>query len=330
MENNSVRRGLLYGVGAFGLWGVIPLFFKQLMFLSPLELLAHRVLWSLVFLTLVLCVTRSWKPIVEVYRQKAVLRMLMCSTLFIAGNWFTYLYAVWSEQILQASLGYFIAPLANVLLGFTLLGERLRPWQMVAIVLAGSGVLYMGWHGGLMPWIALTVATTFSCYGLVRKLAPVESLVGLFWETLLLAPLGLLYVVYVTASGQSGMTAQGVSGWAWVASSGVVTAIPLLFFSGAARRLRLATIGVMQFSSPTIQFLIAVWVYHEPFTQVQFYSFVCIWLAVAIYAVDSLRSARHRPPVAPLELPSPASVTLSPPLETSPVGGESTQPCVKG
>jgi chloramphenicol-sensitive protein RarD len=219
--------------------------------------------------------------------------MLMLSTLFIAANWLTFIYAVTSGQVLQASLGYFINPLVNVLLGILFLGERLRPRQTLSIGLALAGVLLLTALVGELPWVALALALTFSLYALMRKLMPVDGFLSLTVETLVMAPLGLAYLGCLAAA--SGRETLGLGTVGLLMLSGPITTVPLLFFGAAARRLRLSTMGILQYLSPTLQFLLAVVAFGEPFSRAQLLSFACIWAAVLIYALDSLSAARPFP-----------------------------------
>jgi chloramphenicol-sensitive protein RarD len=287
-ESRSVRIGVAYGLAAYGLWGVFPLYFKVLdnAGVTPWEILVHRILWSALLLAALITLQTRWRELWLALCNRKTLTTLCISTLLIAVNWLTFLYAIAIDQVLQASLGYFLTPLMNVLIGVTVLGERLRPAQLVGVGLASLGVLLMASVGGQLPWIALLLATTFAFYGLCRKTVAVDSMLGLSIETLLLAPL-----------------AGGVL-WTLLALSGVATATPLLFFASAARRLRFVTIGFLQYVGPTIQFLIAVLVFGEAFSGVKVLSFSLIWLAIAIYCIDTVLAYRRYP--APQPQPQPA------------------------
>jgi chloramphenicol-sensitive protein RarD len=258
---------------------------------SPVEVLAHRALWSFVVLAILVAALGRWKEIRRELHSRKLIFMLTLSTLFIAANWLTFIYAVSNGQVLQSSLGYFINPLVNVLLGVVFLRERLRTRQTLSIGLAMIGVLVLIAMVGEVPWIALTLALTFSLYALMRKLMPVDGLVSLTVETLMIAPLALLYLGYVAASGSRVPLTLGTVGL--LVLSGPITTVPLLFFGAAARRLRLSTMGILQYLSPTLQFLLAVLAFGEPFSAAQLLSFACIWAAVLIYAVDSLFAARE-------------------------------------
>ena len=290
-EKHGSRGGILYGIAAYGFWGGFPLYFKAVADVSPVVVLAHRALWSFVVLAVLVGVVGRWKELWRELHCRRLIFMLTLSTLFIAANWLMFIYAVSTGQVLQASLGYFINPLVNVLLGVLFLRERLRPRQTLSIGLAVIGVLVLTAIVGEVPWVALSLAFTFSLYGLMRKLMPVDGLMSLTIETLLLAPLGLIYLGYLAADGGGEPMTLGTVGL--LVLSGPVTTVPLLLFGAAARRLRLSTMGILQYLSPTLQFLLAVLVFGEAFSAAQLVSFACIWAAVLLYAVDSLFAARE-------------------------------------
>ncbi|MBX7169001.1 MAG: EamA family transporter RarD [Pirellulales bacterium] len=302
MPPSTHRSGLLYGLGAYGLWGLIPLYFKAVAQVPPLEILAHRVVWSCAFLGITVVALRRGRSFRAAIARPDVRRTLSITTVLIAVNWFTFIYAVMANQMLQASLGYFITPLVNVALGVAYLHERLRPWQLAAVVVASAGVANLVLAAGQFPWIALVVAGSFAFYGMLRKTVEVDGLNGLWAETLLLLPPALATIGYFLATGQgqfgqgtaAGSTAAAPGAWnttALLMASGVVTSVPLLLFTAAARRLPLATLGLLQYLAPSVQFALAVTVFGEPFNSTQLASFGCIWLALAIYTIDSLRAA---------------------------------------
>jgi chloramphenicol-sensitive protein RarD len=283
--------GLLCGLAAYGLWGLIPLYFKSVARVTPLEVLAHRALWSFVVLAVLVGALGRWGQIWRKLRSGRTVLMLTASTLLIAANWLIFIYAVTIGQVLQSSLGYFVTPLVNVLLGVLFLGESLRPCQILSIALAVVGVLAAAGLVGQFPWIAVALSLSFALYALLRKTMPVDGLVSLTVETLAMTPFAAGYVAYLAATDK----ATG-SGWAMTGLlmlSGLVTTVPLLFFGVAARRLRLSTLGILQYLSPSLQFLVAVMVFGEPFSWVQMTSFTCIWAAILLYTVDSLRATRQ-------------------------------------
>jgi chloramphenicol-sensitive protein RarD len=287
-----VRIGVVAGLSAYLLWGFIALFFKLLTHVPPVVVLSHRILWSAVFVGAILTVQRRWGDVGAALRSRRGMAILGGSTVMIAVNWFVFLWAVTNRQVVQAGLGYFINPLVSVLLGMAFLRERLRSGQAWALVLAAAGVALQIYARGQVPWVALSLALSFGFYALLRKTAPAGPIVGLFVETILLLPPALICIAWAERSGQTGAAHFTGHTYAILASSGVVTAVPLLLFATAARRLRLATMGFLQFISPTCQLLLAVLAFHEPFTRWHLASFALIWAGLAVYTVDSARGYR--------------------------------------
>jgi chloramphenicol-sensitive protein RarD len=315
-DEATTRRGLILGVGAYGLWGLIPLYFKAVEMsgqVPPMEVLANRVLWCLAFLAVVVTLMARWRDAWAALCNRQALLILTASTTLIGINWFTYIYAVSTEQVMQSSLGYFITPLVNVLLGVVFLHERLRGYQVVGITLAAVGVLNLAITGGEFPWIALVLAASFSVYGLLRKTVAVDGLMGLLVETILLAPLAFGYLLYGHQQGQSSVTDGSTMTITLLMLSGPITAVPLLLFAGAARRLQLSTLGILQYLAPTVQFLLAVLVFGEPFTRSKLLSFACIWSAVLIYSFNSVRVYRRERQVAVLAAVQLATTELTEP-----------------
>ena len=286
--------GFAFGLAAYGLWGVIPLYFRQIRTIPPVEVLAHRALWScLVLAALVVWLRRGADVHAALSRRRTALTLLG-STLFIAANWLAYIYAVATEQIVQAGLGYFITPLANVALGVALLGERLRRLQGVALASAGVGVAVLTSYAGQVPWIAVTLAVSFSLYGLLRKLAAADALVGLFIETALLAPAALAYLCFLASRADTTFAASDPRNAWLLALGGPVTTVPLLCFAAAARRLRMTTLGFLQFLAPLIQTLVAVFLFGEPFTAAHLRAYPFIAAAVVLYLADVAVETRRR------------------------------------
>lgn len=283
------KRGVLLAVAAFAWWGLVPIYFKSVAGVSPLEVLAHRVLWSAPLAGLLLALQGGgfaglWRGLA----RAGVLRTLALSSLLIAGNWLLFIHAVDSGQLLQSSLGYFVAPLVNVLLGMAFLGERPGRWQWVALGLAGLGTLNLILRQDGPPWIALTLAGSFSLYGLLRKRVAIESVAGLFIETLLLAPLSLAWLGYEAWRGGL-VFGQGGGGTSLLLmAAGVITALPLVWFTAGARRIPLYVLGLCQYIAPSLQFLLAVWVYGEPFTTVQLTTFALVWTGLAVFVLAGL------------------------------------------
>jgi chloramphenicol-sensitive protein RarD len=289
---NPARVGVIAGLSAYLLWGFIPLFFKLVAHVPPIVVLSHRILWSALFVGTILTATRRWPEVRAAVRRRGTLLALLGSTTVIAINWFVFLWAITNRQVVQAGLGYFINPLVSVLLGIVFLRERLRMGQAAALLLATAGVLVQVFARGSFPWVALTLAWSFAFYALLRKTAPVGPLVGLFVETAILVPLAAYFVARFSADGAAPL-AGGT--YALLALSGVITAVPLILFATAARRLTMATLGFMQFLSPSCQLLLAVFAFKEPFTRWHLLSFGLIWVALALYCLEAVRAYRRRP-----------------------------------
>jgi chloramphenicol-sensitive protein RarD len=287
-----LHAGLVYAALAFVWWGLFPLYFRIVTSVAPPQILAHRVVWCLLFLVVVLTWRGQWGWLRQVLGRPRVLAAFVASALLIGANWLAYIWAVSRGQVLEASLGYFITPLVNVLLGVTLLKERLRRAQWVALAIAAGGVLWLTVQAGRPPWIALSLAVTFGAYGLLRKVAVLGALEGLTLETLLLAPLALLVLGLATLDGSASFPAPDWPTNLWMMALGPITAVPLLLFAAGARRLSMATLGIVQYLGPSIQFVIGLWVFDEPFTISRFAGFACIWFALVIYSADGWRRAR--------------------------------------
>ena len=291
--DDAAAAGLVLGLGAYLMWGLLPAFLKTLGHVPPVEVLAHRVLWSALLLAVVVTALRRWPQVRQAFAAPRLLAILFGTAALIGANWLLYIWAVNSGQVLETSLGYFINPLLNVALGMLVLGERLGRVQLAAVLLALAGVLYLTIMQGALPWIALALAASFGLYGLLRKLAPVDALTGLLVETLLLAPVALLFVGQAQATG-TGSFGGDASTSLLLMSAGAVTAVPLLMFAGAAKRLRFATLGLLQYVAPTMQFLLAVLVYKEPLTSAHLVAFALIWSGLALFAADALAAERGR------------------------------------
>ena len=285
------KHGFLYGAGAYALWGVLPIYFKAIADVAAADIVAHRILWSLPFLALLLAVSRGWAQLRSAAARPKVLGVLSLTALLIGGNWLLYVYAVTSGHILAASFGYYLNPLANVLLGRFVLKERLTRLQWIAVAIAGAGisVLAAGALGQL--WISLTLCVSFALYGLLRKVVPVNAVTGLAVETALLFPLAIAWLAWRTASGAPTLGSSQAD-TLLLTLSGIVSTTPLLLFTAAAKRLPYSTLGMLQFLAPTLQFLIAVLIYGEPFTRAHAIAFTAIWAALALYVVALARSPR--------------------------------------
>jgi chloramphenicol-sensitive protein RarD len=282
------RTGMLYAALAYIAWGLFPLYFKRLSDVSAFEVIAHRTLWSMVFVAVLLTVMRRWAWLGPVLRSPKLLGTCAVSALLLSTNWLVYVWAVQHGHVVEASLGYFINPLVNVMLGFVFLHERLRPVQWLAIGLAAAGVIWLTVTAGRLPWIALVLALSFGIYGLMRKTAHLGALEGLTLETLILSPFAAIALFWWTSQGTSAFVTGDAAHIAWLLLAGPLTAVPLLLFAAGARRITLTTLGLVQYLSPTIQFLLGVWLYHEPLAGARLVGFVLIWSALAVYSAESL------------------------------------------
>jgi len=280
-------QGVGYASAAFLIWGLSPIYWKVLRNIPAFEIIMHRVIWSFLFLIIILVFQRHLNELITALKNRRTFLILFPTTILLGFNWFIYIWAVNNEHILQASLGYFINPLINVLLGMVFLKERLRPLQAVSLVLAGIGVLYLTFHYGAFPWIALSLAFAFGFYGLIRKVAPVSSLVGLSVEMLFLAVPALAYIVFLDNNGTGALFRISIKIDLFLMGAAFLTALPLLLFTRGARRLNLSTLGFLQYLSPSCMFLLGVYLYNEPLLNAQILTFVLIWTALFIYSTDS-------------------------------------------
>lgn len=285
--------GVLYAVLAYAAWGLFPLYFHQLAGIPALEVVLHRTLWSLVFLLVVLAVLRRWAWIPALLRQPRVLGAFALSALLLSANWVVYVWAVQHQHVVDASLGYFILPLVNVALGYVFLHERPRPGQWLAVAVAAAGVLWLTVQTGHLPWIALVLALTFGFYGLLRKVASLGALEGLALETMLLAPVTIGVLGYWAWQGQGVLLHGDAASIGWLLLAGPLTAIPLLLFAAGARRIPLATMGILQYISPTLQFALGVWIFNEPFQASRLLGFGLIWAALLVYSLESWWTSRR-------------------------------------
>lgn len=286
--------GVFAAGGAFVMWGLLPLYWRLLGDVPATEILCHRILWSAVFVGLWVACTARWKEMTEALRSRKTLLTMICSSLLIGINWWLYIWAVNSGHVLETSLGYYTNPLVNVVLGVLVFKDRLRPLQLAAIALAAVGVVYQFVQFGELPWIALTLAFSFSFYGLLRKIAMVESIPGLMFETLVLTPVVLAYLFNVHMSGAGAFGSSGVQSSLLLAGAGVVTSLPLVGFAFGARRIRLVTLGLLQYIAPSIAFLLGVFVFKESFTQSHLVTFGCIWSALILYSGEGILRNRMR------------------------------------
>lgn len=285
------RQAVLYASAANVTWGFFPVYFHRLADVSALEVLAHRALWSLVFVFMAVAATGKLADAVALIKDVRRLRWFAASGFLIAVNWGVFIWAAGNGHILQSGLGYFMFPLVSAALGAWLLQERLTTRQKLAFLLAGIGVGALVAAQGAMPWISLALASSFALYGFVRKQAPADSLLGLFAETLLLAPVALVYVLWLAASGSQAFLHQNPATDALLVMAGIVTAVPLMLFARAARNLTLATLGLLFYVNPSLQFVLAVFLYGESFTLFHGLAFASIWSALALYSWGSWRRA---------------------------------------
>jgi chloramphenicol-sensitive protein RarD len=288
--------GMLQAALAFTTWGLFPLYFLLIPNVPPLEVVLHRSTWALLLVLCILAWQGRWSWLQDTLKQPKRLWMFSASALLLSSNWLLYVYAVQAGHVAEASLGYFINPLLNVLLGVVVLRERLRPLQWLAVALAAVGVMWLTWQAGRLPWIALALAGSFGLYGLIRKTASLGALEGLALENMLLAPLvlpALLWVSFVGLGGQRGVMSAGLSAqMGWLMLGGPLTAFPLLMFAAGARKLPLATLGMLQYIGPTLQLILAVWVFHEPFSPQRLIGFAFIWTALLVMSADGLGLTR--------------------------------------
>lgn len=293
-QSSDTRRGLAFGLAAYGMWGLVPIYFKAVASVPALEVLAHRIVWSVAMLVPLLVWRRRWPEVSSVLADRRTLGLLLLTTGLVAINWYIFIVAVETGRVLQASLGYFINPLVNIFFGRVLLGEVLSRSAATAVAIAAIGVTAQVVMIGSLPVIALALAVSFGLYGLLRKIARVGAVVGLTVETSLLVPLALGYLVWLHRAGGLSFGAGSPGMDVLLIAGGLVTALPLLCFTSAARLLPLSTMGFLQYLAPSGQFLLAVLAYDEPLTAAHIVTFGCIWTALAVFSRDQLRAARRR------------------------------------
>lgn len=286
---SETQAGLVYAFLAYGFWGLMALYWKWVIWVPSLELISHRVVWTLVLILPLVLAMKQGPALMAVLRKPRLLGVLAITATLVSINWLGFVWAVNNDRVVQASLGYFINPLFSVLLGVICLHERLRKWQWMALLLAAAGVVWMVLRLGEVPWVSLILASTFALYGLLRKFTPVSATVGLTVESLVIIPIACSYLLYLSRT-EPGL-AVGSHGWSGVllvAASGLATALPLLWFANAARRLPLSTLGFVQYLAPSIQLALGVFIYHEPFTSNHLIAFGLIWSGLLVFSLDSL------------------------------------------
>ena len=293
--------GVVYAALAFTFWGLFPLYLREVAAAGPLEVVVHRIVWSLAFVLALLAWQRRWAWLAELRSAPRTLALFALTASLVTVNWLTYVWSVHNNHVIDASLGYFINPRVNVLLGYVVLKERPRKLQWAAIALAALGVLWLAVQAGRPPWIGLVLASSFGLYGLLRKTAPLGALEGLTLETMLLAPIAIAVMGWWTWQGSGGLVQPSVSLLGWLLLAGPLTAIPLLLFSAGARRIPLATLGLLQYIGPSLQFALAVFVFHEALQPARLVGFVLIWVALALYSLESWWMAGDSPAVVALQ-----------------------------
>lgn len=288
MQKNTSTSGILAALAAFLGWGLLPIYWKQLHHIPAMEILCHRILWALAFAALLVTLQGRWKETLAPLSSPKTLAMLTISSLLLGSNWLMYIWCVNHDQVLATSLGYYITPLMNALLGFALLGEKMTRLQVIAIVLAALGVINSLIGLGQFPWFALALAITFALYGLLRKTAPMESLPGLTLETAIITPPAIAYILFLQIKGQGAFMAINTPTNLLLMGAGIATSMPLFAFAFAARRIQLITLGILQYIAPSIAFLLGVFIYKEPFTSTNLITFGFIWAALILYSAHGL------------------------------------------
>ena len=292
--SEQTNSGVINALAAYFMWGLAPMYFKALTVVGATEILIHRVVWSTLLLLLIVVAIRKWQPFVSAITNKKLVTSLALTAMLLGSNWYIFIWAVNNDHLLDASLGYYINPIFNVALGMIFLGERLRKWQGVAVALAIVGVLIQVAVLGTIPMISLVLAATFGIYGLVRKKLHVDSFVGLLVESLLMLPIAVLYWQFFVTSETSNMLDNSWSLNTMLLMAGVITTAPLLCFTAAAKRLTLATLGFFQYIGPSIMFMLATFYYQEALEPAKLATFACIWAALVVYSMDSLRARKAR------------------------------------
>ncbi|QIP54283.1 MULTISPECIES: EamA family transporter RarD [Hafnia] len=292
MDSQQTRQGILFALAAYFIWGIAPAYFKLIQQVPPTEILTHRVIWSFFFMLILLSLTKNWSKVRALGKTPGKIGLLALSACLIGGNWLLFIWAVNNHHMLEASLGYFINPLVNVLLGVVFLGERFRRMQWIALALAVCGVLIQLWKFGSVPVISLGLAFSFAFYGLIRKKIAVDAQTGMLIETLWLLPIAAIYLFGFADSATSHLSANPMSLNLLLVAAGIVTTIPLLFFTAAATRLRLSTLGFFQYLGPTLMFILAITFYNEQMTQDKLVAFGFIWAALLLFIMDALYTQR--------------------------------------
>lgn len=294
-EQTNAKKGVLLAIGAYTMWGIAPIYFKTITFVPALEILSHRVIWSFFFLAIIIHFSHQWRNVVSIFQSKSKMLYLIATALLIGANWLIFIWAINANHMLDASLGYYINPLINVVFGMLFLGERLRKLQWFAVTLAAIGVAIQIVVFGSVPVVAFALAISFAFYGLLRKKVSVNGQTGLFIETLVLIPAALIYLAWFADSATSSMSNNELNLNVLLISAGIVTTLPLLCFTGAATKLKLSTLGFFQYIGPSLMFLLAVLIYGEAFSTDKAITFTFIWGALVVFSYDGLTQGRKRP-----------------------------------
>lgn len=284
-----MKQGVIYGILAYLLWGLLPLYWKLFLQVPAGEILSHRIIWSFVFVGIILFVGRRWKMMWELAKDRKRLLLMLLSSMVISANWLLFIWAVNDGRVLETSLGYYINPLINILFGVVFLKERMKVGQWIAIGLAAIGVSFLTFEYGQMPWVAITLALTFATYGLLKKTVKIDSMQSLAWETLMVLPIALGYLIFMQTNGAQTVLGMHPGMIFLLTLSGVATMLPLYWFAMATQRLTLAAVGFLQYIAPSTSLLLAVFIFHEPFTTTHLYSFAFIWGALVVFTVSSLK-----------------------------------------
>lgn len=293
-DSANQKQGLIYAVLAYTIWGLFPLYWRPVMDINVWQIVAHRVVWSAVFLAILLVWRGEWWQVIKAFQTKKTLVVFAISSVLLSSNWLIYIWAVTHGHIVDASLGYFINPLVNVFLGWVFFKERLSTVQYLALILATIGVLWLTYLSGSFPWVAISLALTFGIYGLMRKIAPLGALSGLALETFLLVPFALGFLLFAASDGTLEFTNLSTLAILVLVGSGIATSVPLLMFAAGARRVSLATMGMIQYISPTLLFLSGLYIFHEAFNPTRFVGFLWVWAGVLLYLVSSVLRYKQR------------------------------------
>lgn len=291
---SSQKQGLIYAVLAYTIWGLFPLYWHPVMEVNVWQIVAHRVIWSAVFMAILLAWRGEWWQVIKAFKVKKILLVFSVSSILLSSNWLIYIWAVTHGHVVDASLGYFINPLVNVFLGWVVFKECLSVMQYLALTLAAIGVLWLTYLSGSFPWVAISLALTFGFYGLLRKVAPLGALSGLALETFLLLPFAIMFLMFVAWDGTLEFRDLSTLVIVILMGSGVATSVPLLMFATGARRVSLATMGMIQYISPTLLFLSGLYIFHEAFNPTRFVGFLWVWAGVLLYLVSSVLRYRQR------------------------------------